>query len=77
MTVFTPEVRMYLTKCELEYIDEDYYETPYEQIIVDNAIKMLEKHLEDKDYEMKDEEELELLQLALLTRDKIMKDKED
>lgn len=67
MDFFTPEISMYLTKCELEYIDEECYETPYEKYTVDNAINILEKHLSDKNYEIEDEEELEVLQMAILT----------
>lgn len=66
----TPEMRMHFTKCELEYIDDDCYETPYEEYVVSKAINIIEKHLKEKDYDIRDEDELETIQLALLTMEK-------
>lgn len=72
MDAFTPEIRIYNTKCELEYIDEEYYETPYEQMIVDKAISILTEHLENNDYEF-DDDELETIQNALTVMEKCQK----
>ena len=70
MTFFTPQLRLYFTKCELECLDEDNYESRSEKMIVDKALTILDNHLIEGVYEFDDEEELEILQLALLTWDK-------
>lgn len=61
----TPQMRAYFSKCELEYLDEEECKSLIAEGVIDDAIDILTRHLEEGTYERYDEDELECLQMAL------------